>query len=178
MALEREILKRIQFAIESNDLDQERLNRALLGDLMFRKSQGLLDTKKLLTETSGVRLPSMETERDKKSRRIAETLNRRVGSTLSDDVDISRLYQDKFYHPGHPVPEWVEAINELARPERSIVYSRLHLIHYDKHSPNLHTVGGIRSASLEDFLFLRNVGPQKALFLKTVFALPSTESTT
>lgn len=48
MALEREILARIQKAAETEDSDQTRLYKAFLGDLTYRKSQGLTDHPEIM----------------------------------------------------------------------------------------------------------------------------------
>ncbi len=80
MALEREIISRIHSAIENKDQEQEKLYKALLGDLVYRKSQGLTD-------------PDTFTPRLEKQLTAAETFSHLTELGVGDLIRLFRRVQ-------------------------------------------------------------------------------------
>lgn len=118
------------------------------------------------------------TEREREILNLATDINSRVGSTLSDDIRVERLFKTIHHTPKDPVPEWMAVVMTLDRPDRSLVIIALGRIYYDHTHPYLHTIGGIRGASIDDLIALRNMGPHRALFLANAFVAAKSESTT
>lgn len=158
MALEREILARIQDAIRNEDVEQDQLYRALLGDLTFRKSQGLADYGELLSGnrffTRLTSLPEVTTEPTIKA--LVDKVNPTVG-VLDDNTNIEEMLESEEWH----------SVEQALTKQELILLRRafLPVARYGKWG-GIRTLGDMRKQTFEDLILnVRNVGPKAATII-------------
>lgn len=171
MALEKEIIVRIQDAVDSGNQLQEDLYKELLGSLVYGESRGLVDSPDLLSQpeaaqaqepqehertfTKSANVPTLEP----RLLNIAQKANS-VCCKLDDGVSIHDVYFS---------PDWREAEKELADQDRySLTRAIMCVVRYSM------SLGDVRRSSIEDLCELRNVGFKTASLLLNVVQ-PSAE---
>ena len=144
MALEKEILARIQYALACQDSDSEQLYKALLGDLKFRESQGLIDPPDML---------SMSQLADPVNRTIVDKVNP-ILDPIADGCTIKDFRGSLAYQVIQ------ETLTAVEKPKFNKAFNMLS--RYADTYGDINTFGDIRRLGFDELVHLRNIGPKGA----------------
>lgn len=177
MALEREILARIQDAVDTGDSEQEQLYKSLLGDLTWRKSQGLRDQDQVISNTTQeplTKVASAPNYRLVRSSDLAKRMNATVGRELGDDILLEDLMPPRksLIEADTNAPiEWTSFCSPLRRSEKQVLTKALGEVLF--RAKDIRTLGDLRGLSARELSMKTRLGERSIFLLTEGFKRPA-----